>query len=237
MAWPANYQGCTVEAEYRNFDGTTPNGTVEFSPSPSRALDYSLELILLPKTFTANVVNGVLVDPLTNTPGLTIPATNDPDISPLEFTYKVTENFFGGTSYNIEAPVGATINLCDVSPVPQANGQPIIRGPRGLDGAIQTVQGVSPDEAQDVDLSGVVLLRANALAEIAADGHAADARAFLGVGDSGTHDGSYYLRPSQGLQRAQNLADLTDKAAARTQLGLAHVTRRDPGDDLLVLWV
>src|SRR4051812_11209583 len=105
--WPANFQGCRVSAQYLNLAGAPMAGSVTFTASPAALLDAVAELIIVPSVFTATLdVNGAF--------SLVLPATDDPDINPNNFTYAVSENFAGGRRYNITAPQGMTIDLSEV---------------------------------------------------------------------------------------------------------------------------
>lgn len=63
---------------------------------------------------------------------MTVPATNDADLNPLDFTYRVTYTFPGlglnPASFFIEVPEGGTVNLPTVNPVQQSNGALIVEG-------------------------------------------------------------------------------------------------------------
>ncbi|MFJ9387687.1 hypothetical protein ACIRON_02630 [Nocardioides sp. NPDC101246] len=63
---------------------------------------------------------------------MVVPATNDPDLNPLDFTYRVTYSFPGlgmdPQSFYIEVPEGGTVNLPAVNPVQQSNGALIVEG-------------------------------------------------------------------------------------------------------------
>lgn len=63
---------------------------------------------------------------------MTVPATNDADLNPLDFTYLVTYTFPGlglnPRSFFIEVPEGGTVNLPTVNPVQQSNGALIVEG-------------------------------------------------------------------------------------------------------------
>lgn len=182
--WPSDFQGCTVEGQYLALDGTAIAGTVTFTPSPSSLLAADDELIIVPRTYQATL-------DITGAFSITIPASDDPDINPQGWTYAVSENFSGGRKYNINAPQGATINLCDVSPVPSSNGAPIWRGPKGEAGGIQMVNGHTGD---------IVTIT---YADVGADQTGAAAAVSVA-----------------SMHRSNNLSDVASVATARTNLGL-----------------
>lgn len=59
-----------------------------------------------------------------------VPATNDADLNPLDFTYQVIYTFPGLTTkaFYIEVPEGGTVNLVTENPVQQSNGALIVEG-------------------------------------------------------------------------------------------------------------
>ena len=61
-----------------------------------------------------------------------VPATNDADLNPLDFTYRVTYTFPGlglnPKSFFIEVPEDGTVDLPSVNPVQQSNGAVIVEG-------------------------------------------------------------------------------------------------------------
>ena len=69
-----------------------------------------------------------------------VPATNDADLNPLDFTYQVVYTFPGLTTkaFYIEVPEGGTVNLVTENPVQQSNGALIVQGipAGGADGYI-----------------------------------------------------------------------------------------------------
>lgn len=73
---------------------------------------------------------------------MTVPANNDPDLNPTNFTYRVVYTFPGldltPIAFHISVPVGGTINLPTVNPVQQSNGALLVQGipAGGTDGQI-----------------------------------------------------------------------------------------------------
>lgn len=63
---------------------------------------------------------------------LVVPATDDADLNPLDFTYRVTYTFPGlgvnPPSFHIAVPQGTTVDLPTVNPVQQSNGAVIVEG-------------------------------------------------------------------------------------------------------------
>lgn len=171
---PADIGTCAVYGTYIDLDGNPIAGSVSFIPRPVMLLDFvdtavppappdpGTGIVAIPKQVDLDAAGHFAI---------TLPATDDPEISPLRWTYQVKENFAGGRTYDIEAPQEGAVDLIRASPVPNSTGTPIVRGPRGLAGAVQTVQGRPVDTAGNVDLEGTVLLVDTVLGEIAdADG-------------------------------------------------------------------
>jgi len=95
--------------------GTPAQGTVVFTPSIVLT-DTAANEIIEPTPFTATL------NPATGAISISLPATNDTDISPVGWTYLVTENIIGTTGrppYSVEIDVnspGATVDLADLVP-------------------------------------------------------------------------------------------------------------------------
>lgn len=117
--------GCTLTGTYVKLDGTPIVGSVSLTATPDVLLDYNAFRVVVP--------NGLMVT--LDAQGhfeITVPATDDPDVSPINWTYRVTENFVGGRTYSIEAPAGQNIDLVNAMPVPDSKGDVIARGPAGV---------------------------------------------------------------------------------------------------------
>jgi hypothetical protein len=229
MPLPTDTSTCTFFGAFVRSDGTNTGieGTMQFVPRPKRALDYANNIVILPETVTGYVHNGVLYrDQAFTIPGVVVLAGDDPDVSPIGWTYQVFENFVGGwaSGYDVEAPSGGTVQIAQVSPVPDAQGNPIVRGPKGDAGSVTAVLGESPDLSGDVDISSLVLLRAQNLADLP---DPASARTNLGVGASGTHPDTFFVTPAQALLKSNNLTDLIDPPTARTALNVYSVADID----------
>ena len=117
--WPANFDGSTITGKFVDILGNPVTGSIEFVPSAAALVNKTNKIIVMPKTITI---------PLSATGAFTVtlPATDDPDIDPENWTYKVTEKFTGGRTYNIAAPQGQTVDLAEAGPVPASAGTPIV---------------------------------------------------------------------------------------------------------------
>ena len=112
--------------------------------------------------------------------GVRIPATNDPEVSPVDFTYRVTIDTPRGhriADFHMAAPSGATLDLKTVVPVAKSTGysindaleveQRIIIRAAEIEGTLQQVEQVAAD-IQTVDDSVDAALLSKTQAEAAA---------------------------------------------------------------------
>lgn len=107
--FPGNYTRVWVRGTFIDLAGNPKTGQVTLAPSPSVLLDMVPKLIISGRAFSANL------DPVTGKFAMQVPATDDPDITPTAFTYKVTEPT--GRSYDIAVPLA--------TPVLNAPGDPL----------------------------------------------------------------------------------------------------------------
>lgn len=117
MALTPNLTTVTVAGTYVNLQGTPIAGQVKFTPR-SVLIDSAYDQIIIPNTIT------VTLD-ATGSFAVALPATDDPDITPTGFTYRVEESFSGGRTYDISIPsasAGGSINLADVVPALESSG-------------------------------------------------------------------------------------------------------------------
>lgn len=192
--WPADFQGCAITGQFLDLRGLPLIGTVTFTASPSSLLDQDNNIIVVPKVLTATLDT-------TGSLSIVVPATDDPNINPYNWTYSVSENFSGGRKYSIRAPQNTVIDLADVSPVPSASGAPIYRGPKGDAGGIQTLNGKT---------GTIVTLNA---AEVGADPAGAASAAASAL-----------------LAKTNNLSDVNSASATRSNLGLGTAAVHNHGD-------
>lgn len=121
MALPVNLSVVTVTATYLKPDGSPETGTVTFTPSQSVYMkDADGPAIIVPETITAILdEDGSL--------SVALPATDDPDVAPLNFTYDVVEVLGTagkfGQKYAIRLPAADTpIDLAALSPSSASGG-------------------------------------------------------------------------------------------------------------------
>jgi len=108
-----------VVGNYKDYAGNNLIGSVKFE-STTTLVDTFNNTVLLPKVYTATLVAGAC--------DISLPATDDPDISPKGWTWRVTEQFEGGRTYNINIPIsaiGTYVHLADITPA-SSPGTPVI---------------------------------------------------------------------------------------------------------------
>lgn len=107
----------TVVGKYETYTGAPLSGTVSFMPS-TVLLDAAADVIMMPVTFTVTLaVDGSF--------SIDLPATDDPDISPVGWTYAVQENVPSGRRYSISVPYntpGGVLSLRSVVPTTVSAG-------------------------------------------------------------------------------------------------------------------
>jgi peptidoglycan/xylan/chitin deacetylase (PgdA/CDA1 family) len=118
--WPTNFDGSTVTGRFVDITGSPITGSVDFTPTPVALVDATAKTIIVGKKVTVTLS-------ATGSFSVVLPATDDPDINPVSWTYKVVENFTGGRTYNIDAPMGQIVDLAEVGPVPASAGSAIVR--------------------------------------------------------------------------------------------------------------
>jgi hypothetical protein len=112
-------------------------GTVTFTPSVKAILVASESVTVVPVPIVASLdANGYVS--LNGVQSVTVLATNSTYYNPNGWTYRVSFDNLAANGrrvtfdpYNIEVPVGSTIDLSSVTPVTGSTGTPIVRGPAG----------------------------------------------------------------------------------------------------------
>jgi hypothetical protein len=131
MALPADFQTGTVTGKFVDLTGDPVQGFLLFTPVVGRLVSPATDTIVIGETISADIdEDGEL--------SVTLPATDDPDIEPTDFSYRVVEQFTGGSTYYIEVPAGGTLDLSDVTiSDPGSGGTIVVReGPPGPEGPI-----------------------------------------------------------------------------------------------------
>ncbi len=107
MALPVNITLITLTGQYLDFKGDPILGQVKIYPSQV-LIDAAADRIIIPTVITEDLVNGSF--------SFTVPITNDPDVSPLNYNYLFEESFEGGRTYLIQLPssLGASVDISDL---------------------------------------------------------------------------------------------------------------------------
>jgi hypothetical protein len=106
MALPSNLSTITITGQYLNFQGAPILGQVKIYPS-TLLIDQAAKDIIVPATITTDL------NKTDGTFSVTVPVTNDPDATPINFTYAFEEAFIGGSTYFISLPIslGSTVDI------------------------------------------------------------------------------------------------------------------------------
>lgn len=127
MALPPGLSTVTVTGVYKRPDGTAYKGRIVFQPEPD---------VLTSATHGTLVIGDVEVV-LDNDGAFSVSllATDDPDVTPTGWTYRVTERWYDtpGRSYPLSLPAAApTVDLADVAPTAPSEGEyVVVTGPIG----------------------------------------------------------------------------------------------------------
>lgn len=146
MGLPSNVTYCTVTGTFvqavadgsdsdHNPDASPVSGaSITFTPSVNLLRDPTAPgTVIVPKAITVTTdASGQIIDAQGN-PGVVLVATDDPNVTPINWTWNVS-TLIGSTpiSFDIAAPGGTTVDLAQVIPVPAAPGvvlQPGVPGP------------------------------------------------------------------------------------------------------------
>jgi len=128
MALPPQIDLVTLTGRYVDFGGKPLAGrTIVISISPDALFVPSAKTIVTPdpKTITLDV-DGSFAE--------LFPVSDDPDVNPQEWTYRVHEQFGAGRKYDILLTVEGPHDMSELAPVPTGNGAAIVVGPPGVPG-------------------------------------------------------------------------------------------------------
>lgn len=135
-----------------NPDVVPVGGKVVFTPSVSAAISSSEGAIVLPTPIEA-VLDSEGYLSLNGERGVSLVATDSPDLNPTGFTYTVTfadlqfDKFkLTYKPFSIAVPAGQTVDLSTLTPVGSSNGTIIIRGEKGEPGAPGGTFTYDPDD-------------------------------------------------------------------------------------------
>jgi aryl-phospho-beta-D-glucosidase BglC (GH1 family) len=122
MALPVEYNTVTVTGRYVYLDGTPVRGSLKFTGKVI-AVAADSQVIIIPSPVVAHLDEGGSFT-------VNLPATDDPDVSPGGWTYKVEEQFVagGGRTFEMDAPLSAgNFNISSVAPTgPGSPGDPTV---------------------------------------------------------------------------------------------------------------
>lgn len=123
-----------------NPDVVPVTGRVRFTPSVDAAISSTEGAIVLPTPIDADLDSEGYLS-VNGERGVSLVATDSPDLNPTGFTYTVTfidlkfDKFpLAYKSFSIALPAGSTVDLSTVTPVGSSNGAIIIRGAQGEPG-------------------------------------------------------------------------------------------------------
>jgi hypothetical protein len=111
MALPTTLSTVTLTGTYVNLLGNPISGSITFQPV-TILKETNLNVIIMPSYITKTLdANGSFT--------VTLPCTDDTDVTPEPFVYTVVENFTNGRTFKMALPlslVGTSVNLADVLP-------------------------------------------------------------------------------------------------------------------------
>ena len=122
MTYPDDYGTGTVIGTWTTTLGRPGRGMVVFTPRPTFMVAAG-DTIVLPNPVVARLVNGSI--------SVTLAATDDPDVSPLDWTWRVEIRTEGPrvATFDIAVPTGSVIDLRTVVEVDPATGTAMVTGP------------------------------------------------------------------------------------------------------------
>jgi hypothetical protein len=180
MALPASLSTATITGTYVDLSGNPVRGSISFTPQ-TIIKELALNVIIIPtiiqETFDAN-----------GSFSLTLPCTNDPDVTPEPFVYVLEENFTGGRSFGIALPIsiaGTTVNLADLLPaLPASDAANYVSIDQytTLLGRYTTANGIRVIVVDAEDYEGNAQLYAEQTAEATSDVVNASPRAIMMMG-------------------------------------------------------
>ena len=111
MALASSLTTVQITGNYVDFEGNAIQGQVRFTLGD--VLRNGTDDQMVPPS-------SVVVALSAGAFSVTLPATNDPDVVPVNFTYTVEESFPGGRTYTISVPYDTvgSLDLADLSPTP-----------------------------------------------------------------------------------------------------------------------
>jgi hypothetical protein len=142
VALPAEFNTVQVYGKYLSLDGTPVVGYLTFEAAP----------VILKAAVSKDLIVPVVLQVNLDADGsfaINLPVTDDPDINPSDWTYKVTEGFGTRRVYNLSVHLaaGPTINIYDLAPVAISTGEYYLQGETGPAGPPARITTGKPDNA------------------------------------------------------------------------------------------
>jgi hypothetical protein len=124
VTYPDDYRTGTVIGTWTTTLGRPGRGMVVFTPRPTFMVAAG-DTIVLPNPVVARLINGSI--------SVTLAATDDLDVSPLDWTWRVEIRTEGPrvATFDIAVPTGSVIDLRTVVEVDPATGTAMVTGPAG----------------------------------------------------------------------------------------------------------
>jgi hypothetical protein len=195
MPLPPGLSTVTVTGTYKHPDGTPYSGRIVFQPEPGTLTSAAHDTLIVGDAEVVLDNNGTFT--------VSLLATDDPDVTPVGWTYRVTERWYDapGRSYPLSLPAATpTVDLADVAPTAPSEGEyVVVTGPAGPEGP-EGPKGDAGDPATNLVQSvngkqGIVVLVAGDvgadLAGAAAEAVAAHVAAADPHGDRAWADGQF----------------------------------------------
>lgn len=118
MPFARDWNLVPLTGQYIGSDGEAISGSITFTVNPNRLVDAAaLQTIIRKPLMISLNAQGTF--------NVKLPATDDPDITPEDFTYHVKENFDGGAEYDIELSLlylEGGVDISQLSHVSPASG-------------------------------------------------------------------------------------------------------------------
>jgi hypothetical protein len=111
MALASSLTTVQITGNYVDFEGNPIQGQIRFTLGDVLRNGTDDQMVA-PSSIVVALSSGAF--------SVTLPATNDPDVVPVNFTYTVEESFPGGRNYTISVPYDTvgSLDLADLSPTP-----------------------------------------------------------------------------------------------------------------------
>jgi hypothetical protein len=148
-------------------DGAAAQGSVFFTPSVSKLLNISAgpaPVTIIPATYESVLDSEGYLLGEHGGRGVRLIATNDPDMNPTNWTWKVSYRLTddngvaisGIPDYSIQLPSNGQVDLTLLTPVSESNGSPSVigpTGPTGPQGNLDNLTGASPIVFEENEIS------------------------------------------------------------------------------------